>query len=312
MKLKEKGPIDVRSGARGFLESIKNNRRLDHKELQTSIIQAGGPQMFLSASYPNLARLAQDGVSEEDLVRYTSVDLKDAERRLVACARCRLGRAACSEDRFGHKRGQVPRWQNGQLVFSGCSHWPEYQLRSRLIAAGVPERYAGCGIRQLEEWLNAASKHAVAEFFRDTIRGKGAAIVMSGSFATKLAVGALRAVAQRREDMSFRFVRARSAAKSLKSYFTDSKVHSNPLNGCDSVSLLAVCGLRPEVDGDWFTDTVQALISSRYDEEKPTLVTLSLLNEQLKGSELLEPVRAAGELYFGEEVPVCLSESPDK
>lgn len=286
------------SGARSLFadiaKNIKKSRELDRNRLKADISRSGGQQAFLSARYPNLSRLAPNGVLGDLTTRTTLGDLNDAERRCQACATCPPGGGGCSDDHDGHPRGQQPRWQSGQLVFSSCSRWPEYQLQRRVVASGIPERYASVSILDVEERLDEEARKRLKRFLKESIKGSDKSLVVSGNSSNWVAIGIVRAMIRSGYDQAVWFERATTLVRPLKMFFADPKNQIDPLSTLANAQFLVLSGIEAK-PGDWFIDALQEVILSRFYAKKQTVLAVK---------DGVKPL-SVSKFYFGENVDIC-------
>lgn len=292
MKPDKKKPNSVASVGTDFLKKLKEVKQLNKVKLENDIRTQGGPKEFLSTKYPNLSRTAPNELLEGSLTRHTLVGIKDAERRLQACAKCPSTGGGCSQDTLGYSRGLQPSWRSGQLMFSVCSRWPEYQLRSRIINGGVPERYASVALADVLDRLRSEPRTELVAFVKGARKGSGT-IVVGGELASPVCVAMLRSVVVGNDTVSFKFDRARALIRPLKNYFQDSRDNKDPLLDLTSADVAVVTELSNS-DPEWFIEALREVLYTRFLNNKITI--LGVHTGRLS---------AACELYFSQLVRMC-------
>lgn len=300
-------PLSLADGGfREIQENLNESRRLDRERLDSEIARSGGPLVFLRTRFPLLATTAPDALSDESMSRTTLVDLSDAERRLQGCAMCPPEGGICATDHAGHKPGTQPSFQTGRMVFSDCSRWPEYRIRTRIMTGGVPKRYAGIAIGALWDKLSEDTQSALKTFSKAFRAGEFSTLVVGGAQSTLVCVAMLRSLVMNNESISFRFMRTPELSRDLKTYFA-TQGSKDPLDDTSEVTILVLCDVNLEYAQQWFRDAVVELTQSRFLQEKVTIVGVAGGNlEQQAALEQLSQV--AQELGYDDSVPVCLAE----
>lgn len=262
----------VQSATAAFQINLSESRELDRKQLEDEISRLGGQEQFLASTYPLLARTAPQELSEGSLTRGTRADLIDAERRLHGCAMCPPEGGKCAADREGHEPGLQPSLETGRLVFSVCDRWPEYKIRTRLMAGGVPPRQTGIQVVDLLEVLSEAANEAVIGFNRKLKKGEYASLIATGSMSTELCASTLRAVVIQKSSMSFKFARCPELTRDLKAFFADQS-NGDPLKPLYHFDLLVLTEL--DANGPpWLVEAIKELTYSRHLRNKNTIVGL--------------------------------------
>lgn len=276
------------------INKLNESRELDRKQLEQRIARSGGQLEFLRLEYPLLARSASGALSDGTLTRYTSHDLKDAESRLQGCATCPSEGGKCARDHRGHAPGIQPKWETGQLVFSVCDRWPEYEIRTRICGGGVPKRIASAAITDLWQDLTKSAQATLKGFRNRFENGQFTSLLVSGARSTLVCVAALRAVVTERNDLSFRFTRCPELQRTLKAYFADPHKTQDPFTELADADVLVLSELNLETAPPWFADAVKEVVYPRFLREKMTIVGVHS-----------DAKEAAKHFEFDESVLVC-------
>lgn len=280
-----------------LLENIKKFRELDRKRLDQALKQAGGPKRLLESRWPNLARTAPETLSAAAVTQTTSNDLSDAERRLQGCAMCPPDGGQCATDHAGHPKGQQPSFQTGRLIFSSCTRWPEYKIRKRLTAAGVPPRLSGLEIKDASHLVSEESLEELRGFIRAFSAAKAPSLLLVGESSNLVAVATLRHLAKVNHSITMRYDRAPALNIPLKQYFAKPE-GPGPLGEFDTAKVGVIVELKA-TDSAWLSDHIRERTYTRFIHNKTTIVA-SVNSESYN-------IKEECAKYFGEAVFACIT-----
>ena len=294
MESDNKSSIALRLPLLRLEEKLKENRDIEEQKLIRSLETYPTPHAFLSAQFPVLAEDAPQDVLGEEVVRLSVTELRDAVRRRLACRKCPSGGGGCAADRRGHQKGLQPVWKNGQLVFSSCDRWADYETTTRIQQFGVPSRLSAWTVSDVHELVKEEKWLQVRRFIKECQR-RPAWAVFGGPLSTAFCVGALRTITQNMLTNRCQFFRAPALQRPLKNFFSDQQDTEDPLKNATNTTLLVITELRPKRDPQWFTEVIQELCRTRYLESKATIIGVDTIS-----SKELQTVAVD---YFGDSDP---------
>lgn len=194
------------------------------------------------------------------------------------------------------------------------------QLRAgRLLEQSrIPPRYAACSLGDFDyasedESLSAAFliTHKFAIGYPAETRGNGLLFTgPPGLGKTHLAVGVLKYVIEHRGATGF-FWEHKELLEKLRSFYDGSKAgaENKLLRSIITCDLLVLDDLGDITPSDWTWDTTSYLLNSRYNENRPTIITTNLPNQASfqarvgeETSRLTDIKRAMRRLTLGDQI----------
>lgn len=259
--------------------ALETGREADRERLRGASREGGGPEMYLQATHPRLAKSCPPGLSESALVAETTGWYGDAEARLGLCATCPPSGGACDRVVSLLPPGHLPVWQGERVVPARCERFREWRLGQRLAISDVPERYRGCKLTEfpVESPAQQEGLDAVKWFF-DELRDGGAPwLVVAGPSATGktyLGCAMLRDVPRAHPRKRFWYSDMHELRVAMKGYKFDSD-DEDPTERLRSTELLVLDNMDPSrlLREAWLHERVADVLYQRWNRRRATLLT---------------------------------------
>lgn len=253
-------------------EAVSAARQADKRRLVLAVQQAGGAAQWLRQVAPNLADGCPPESSEVDLARETIAFYEGASSREARCVKCPKHGGACEKDGVPLPEGVRPMWIDGRLTARQCGRWPEYIVRRRLIAAGVPRAYASL---KLAEYQGGDHPLNLAIEFQQYAAETDRYLVLhgTGSGHTTLAVGALRNLKRKHPRLILNYTSCAHLDRLLKSFYENKGDEPDPLEGfrLADIGVIELGDLKGMPS--FMAKALRDAMSERLEQERSTMVT---------------------------------------
>jgi len=179
--------------------------------------------------------------------------------------------------------------KNGTRFAEDCVCRIQLRADRILLQARIPPRYASCSLGDFDyepadESLSKAflMAHHFATGYPNDTRGKGILFTgRSGLGKTHLAISVLKFVIEHRGAIGF-FWEHKQLLDKIRSFY-DAPVagaEAKLLRSVIECDLLVLDDLGDITPSDWTWDTTSYILNSRYNENRSTIITTNLANEE--------------------------------
>lgn len=259
-------------------EEVTATRSTLKATLRQQAQNAGGSSNWLAGNCPRLASGSPQGFTETELLAENIDGYRDAENRLVLCAKCPETGGGCANEFSVVPVGERPVWRDRRLVSEPCPKWAEFKTRRRLKNSDVPEFYWDSSFFAYGQPKNSARLAEVMKFSQAIAEGRREFLVLSGpagSGKTRLAVALLRALVQKVPRALLWYADVTTVRSQMKlRYDGDDESQGDPFGHARESHVLVVDNVDPAkyAKEPWVADRVGALLRERWLGRRVTVV----------------------------------------
>lgn len=271
--MEETGPILSK-----LAQALQGTRRDDQDELTQRVKGSGSAAEWLRSI--GLGGHPAD-LTVTELVTETQAFWLDAAKRERSCQRCPEYGGECSGELSCWAPGTYLAWSARQPEKRQCQRWPEFTLRDRLRAAGVPFRLQGHRaetFRRTPE--NEQAYLEIGTLVKTCVKHHAiqtgmAWVLLSGDHGTgktHLMIAALRTVRRERPQARVWYHGADALAREIQSYLDNRDSQVEPQQKLLDAELLCLDNVNFADWKPWFQKEVENLLRRRWDEGLATIV----------------------------------------
>lgn len=238
-----------------------------------------------------MAELLPDDLTVTDFAPTVSLDaIAVAEKRLCLCSACPEHGGAC-DTQYESRHGEEPHW-DGTLSYRECAKWTRYQLRQKLVQAGVPFGMLEKTIETFDPKnaaLALAKKCATAyvQSFSTARTSETPGLFFFGGTGvgkTHVVVAVLRELLARGRIRDAAFYDAAVFLDELRDAYGVPGGHAAITARARTVEILVLDDLGAHATNEWVREQLGALLNYRWSNQLPVLITSNAMPQNFTAS----------------------------